>query len=219
MAKLALCFAGLPRITSVSTESWRRLIDQHETDVFVHAWSDNQETTCNWISSVYAPTEMIIESQREFDTSMYTSRIWAYRSQPRNVLSMWYSIGQSLQLADRHAWQHRKTYDYVARARFDWHCDQFTLEPFDGLTVPDDPGLGGHNFQHRGQWHVAHNDQFGYGSMHVMRDYGETFSRIPWLYSVDGIDFCSELFLTANMMTKRIPVKLQKGMRYRMVRD
>jgi len=53
----------------------------------------------------------------------------------------------------------------------------------------------------------------------VMRDYGETFSRIPWLYSVDGVDFCSELFLTTNMMTKQIPVKLQKGMRYRMVRD
>ena len=219
MATLALCFAGLPRLTSVSTESWRRLIDQHDTDMFVHAWSDQQELARNWISSVYAPTEMIIESQRDFDTSLYKDRIWAYRSQPRNVLSMWYSIGQSLQLADRHAWKQRKTYDYVARARFDWHCDQFTLEPFDGLTVPDDPGLSGHNFQHRGTWYVAHNDQFGYGSMSVMRDYGETFSRIPWLYSADSVDFCSELFLTTNMMTKRIPVKLQKGMRYRMVRD
>jgi hypothetical protein len=219
MSRLALCFAGLPRITDTSTASWRRLMAQHDTDVFVHAWSDQPELARNWISSTYAPTEMIVESQRDFDTSIYTDRIWAYRSQPRNVLSMWYSIGQSLQLADKHAWKQRKTYDYVARARFDWHCDQFVLEPFEGLTVPDDPGLGGHNFQHRGQWHVAHNDQFGYGSMSVMRDYGETYSRIPWLYTVDGIDFCSELFLTTNMMTKRIPVKLQKGMRYRMVRD
>ena len=217
--KLALCFAGLPRITDVSTASWRRLIAQHDTDVFVHAWSNDIETTRNWLSGTYAPVQMMIEQQRQFDTSMYTSRIWAYRSEPRNVLSMWYSIGQSLAMADRYAWQQRKTYDYVARARFDWHCDQFTLEPFEGLTVPDDLGLCNHHFQHRGQWHVAHNDQFGYGSMHVMRDYGETFSRIPWLYAVDSIDFCSELFLTTNMMTKQIPVKLQKGMRYRMVRD
>ena len=219
MAKLALCFAGLPRITDASTASWRRLIDQHDTDVFVHAWGNDHELVRNWISSVYAPREMIVESQRDFDTGPYTSRIWSYRSETLNLLSMLYSIGQSLQLADRYAGKHRMTYDYVARARFDWHCDQFVLEPFEGLTVPDDPGLSGHNFQHRGQWHVAHNDQFGYGSMSVMRDYGETFSRIPWLYSVDGVDFCSELFLTTNMMTKKIPVKLQKGMRYSMVRS
>ena len=220
MARLALCFAGLPRVTNTSTESWRRLISQHDTDVFVHAWDQGQpETVRNWVSAAYAPVEMRIESQRAFDTTPYTERIWAYRSEPRNVLSMWYSIGQALQLADQHARHHGITYDYVARARFDWHSDQFTLEPFEGLTVPDDPGLGGHNFQYRDMWHVAHNDQFGYGSMEVMRDYAETFTRIPWLYTVERIDFCSELFLTTNMLNKRIPVRLQKGMRYRMVRD
>jgi hypothetical protein len=194
-------------------------MDQHHTDVFVHAWSADMEQTRNCIAAAYAPRCMVIESQRAFDTSIYTSRIWAYRSEPRNVLSMWYSIGQSLQLADAYAQQHHVHYDYVARARFDWHCDQFVLEPFDGLTVPDDLGLSGHHFQRRGLWHVAHNDQFGYGSMMVMRDYGETFSRIPWLYTVDQVDFCSELLLTANMLSKQIPVKLQKGMRYRMVRE
>lgn len=220
MLRLALCFAGLPRITNTSTESWRRLIAQHDTDVFVHTWDLGQpETVRNAVSAAYAPVEMRIESQRDFDTTPYTERIWAYRSEPRNVLSMWYSISQSLQLADKHAAQHGKTYDFVARARFDWHCDQFTLEPFDGLTVPDDPGLYNHHFQYREQWHVAHNDQFGYGSMHVMRDYAETCSRIPWLYTVERIDFCSELFLTTNMMNKQIPVRQQKGMRYRMVRD
>ena len=219
MSTLALCFAGLPRITDTSTASWRRLIDQHDTDIFVHAWATDAELVRNWIGATYAPVEMIVDAPQQFDTSRYVNRIWAYRSEPRNVLSMWYSIAQSLTLADRYAHAQRKTYDYVARARFDWHCDQFMLEPYDGLTVPDDPGLCNHHFQHRGQWYVAHNDQFGYGSMHVMRDYGETFSRIPWLYSADGIDFCSELFLTTNMITKRIPVKLQQGMRYRMVRD
>jgi len=220
MASLALCFAGLPRLTNVSTESWRRLIAQHDTDIFVHAWDLGQpEMVRNMVGAAYAPREMMVESQRAFDTSPYTERIWAYRSEPRNVLSMWYSIGQALGLADRHAKQQGKTYDYVARARFDWHCDRFMLEPFEGLTVPDDPGLGNHNFLYRDQWLVAHNDQFGYGSMQVMRDYAETFHRIPWLYTAERIDFCSELFLTTNMLNKRIPVRLQKGMRYRMVRS
>ena len=150
MSRLALCFAGLPRITNVSTDSWRRLIAQHETDVFVHAWDQGQpEQTRLAISSAYAPIEMVTESQRVFDTSPYKDRIWAYRSEPRNVLSMWYSISQAIGLADRHARAHGKTYDFVARARFDWWCDRFTLEPFEGLTVPDDPGLGGHNFRYR----------------------------------------------------------------------
>lgn len=221
MPRIALCFAGLPRITPTSTAGWRRLIDSHDTDVFVHTWASESDAT--WVgssvSSTYSPTDMVIERPRSFDTALYRDRIWAYRSEPRNVLSMWYSIQQSITLADRHARRHGVSYDFVCRARFDWHCDILSLEPFDGLTVPDDPGLSGHRFCHRGTWHVAHNDQFGYGSMHVMRDYAETFGRIPWLYDVDGIDFCSELLLTANMLTKRIPVRLQKGMRYRMVRD
>lgn len=220
MPSLALCFAGLPRITTTSTESWRRLISAFDTDVFVHAWDMGMpEMVRNMLSSTYAPVSMVVESQRTFDTSPYTERIWAYRSEPRNVLSMWYSISRSLRLADEHAMHAGRSYDFVARARFDWHCDRFELEPFDGLTVPDDPGLNGHNFQYRGSWHVAHNDQFGYGSMEVMRDYAETFHRIPWLYAAERIGFCSELFLTTNMMNKRIPVRLQKGMRYRMVRD
>lgn len=220
MPSLALCFAGLPRVTMASTESWRRLISAFDTDVFVHAWDTGKpEMVRNTLSSTYAPVAMVVESQRTFDTGPYTERIWAYRSEPRNVLSMWYSISSSLRLADSHARATGKAYDFVARARFDWHCDRFELEPFEGLTVPDDPGLCNHNFRYRGQWHVAHNDQFGYGSMDVMRDYAETFPRIPWLYKEERIDFCSELFLTTNMMNKRIPVRQQKGMRYRMVRD
>lgn len=220
MARVALCFAGLPRMSTVSTESWRRLISQHDTDVFIHAWADSDpQQLQQWIAANYKPKELVVEQQRGFDISIYTERIWAYRSFPNNVLSMWYSIAQSLQMADRYAAKNNITYDYVCRARFDWYCQQFDLQPFDGLTVPDDPGLSGHHFQHRNHWYVAHNDQFGYGNMNVMRDYGETFYRIPWLYQIDKIDFCSELFLTTNMITKQIPVKLQKGWVYRMVRE
>jgi hypothetical protein len=218
MPRLALCFAGLPRSNNLTVASWRRLIAQHDTDVFVHTWAEPDDGTMAAIAMAYAPRNMIVERQRGFDISIYKDRIYPYRSEPPNVLSMWYSIQQSLLLADRYAATHGVEYDYVARARFDWHCDHFELQPFDGLTVPDDPGLSGHRFHHRGQWYTAHNDQFGYGSMHVMRDYGETFHRIPWLYSIDGVDFCSELFLTANMLTKKIPVRLQEGMRYRMVK-
>jgi len=222
MSKVAICFAGLPRLTDITYQSWRRLMDQHDTHIFVHTWaadSNDMQKVKESVSGMYDPRVMIVEQFRQFETDIYSSdRIWAYRSEPKNVLSMWYSIAQSIGLADTYAQRHGITYDYICRARFDWWCDKITLEPFDGLTVPDDPGLGGHNFQHRGVWRVAHNDQFGYGNLSVMRDYAETFHRIPWLYTTDAVDFCSELLLTTNMLTKRIPVKLQKGMTYRMIK-
>jgi len=126
---------------------------------------------------------------------------------------MWYSIKRSVELALN--WDQ---YDIVCRARFDWWCESIELETHSGLTVPDDPGLGGHHFTYRGVHFIAHNDQFGYGPPDVMQTYATTFDRIPWLYSDDGVDFCSELFLTANMISYNIPVAYQMNMNYRIVK-
>lgn len=108
-------------------------------------------------------------------------------------------------------------YDIICRARFDWWFGGLVLEHNAGLTVPDDPGLSGHRFTYRGQHYIGHNDQFGYGNRSVMQKYLETFDRIPWLYS-DDVDFCSELFLTANMISNNIPVTYQMGINYRIVK-
>ena len=63
MTRLALCFAGLPRITDVSTAGWRVLINQHDTDIFVHVWADSDpQQLQQWIAATYAPKTLIVEN-------------------------------------------------------------------------------------------------------------------------------------------------------------
>lgn len=219
--RVAICFAGLPRLNPATMPGWRRFIGRYDADVFVHTWLEpnaNRDRLMASICDMVNPRQLIIEQPVRLNTSIYSERIWAYRSEPRNVLSMWYSIKRSMELCMD--WQDAVgvDYDIICRARFDWWFDAIDLMSNGGLTVPDDPGLSGHHFAYQGRPYVGHNDQFGYGSRRVMEEYSRTFDRIPWLYKDDGVDFCSELFLTANMIAQDIPVTYQTGINYRIVK-
>lgn len=221
MARIAVCFAGLPRLHKITMPAWQRFIRDNQADVFIHTWLEPDRDKSRLASEIcekLQPKQLLIEPTRRFNTARFSERIWPHRSQPGNVLSMWYSIKCSIDLCMD--WQDAigTDYDLICRARFDWWFDHMVLEPNAGLTVPDDPGLGGHRFTYQGTPHIAHNDQFGYGNRSVMEKYSNTFDRIPWLYSDDGVDFCSELFLTANMISCAIPVTYQKGINYRIVK-
>ena len=220
---VAVCFAGLPRLLSSTMPNWRAFKEKYSADVFVHTWEDpaiNNERLRKTMSEMIEPTLMMIEPPRKINFDLYkdSDRIWPYRSSPVNVLSMWYSISKSIGLCDAWSQEKNKTYDIVCRARFDWWCEDIILENNPGLTVPDDPGLCGHRFTYKTQPFIAHNDQFGYGRPYVMREYAKTFDRVPWLFIEDGVDFCSELFLTANMLSQNIPVTYQKNMKYRIMK-
>lgn len=217
MPKVAVCFAGLPRFIPASIVKWRSFVVEYSADVFVHTWAVDTyqvQVIKEQLHSIFCPTQTIIDLPKNINTARYTERIWAYRSEPRNVLSMWYSIQQALNLALKSG----RSYDIICRARFDWWCEHIDLYQQLNLTVPDDPGLCNHHFTYLGDWYVGHNDQFGYGSPAVMQKYSETFDQIPWLYNEAGVDFCSELFLTANMIRENIPITYQKNMQYRILK-
>jgi hypothetical protein len=61
-------------------------------------------------------------------------------------------------------------------------------------------------------------DQFGYGNMQVMKAYASTLQMIPTLFMDCGVDFCSELLLTANMIHQNIPVHYVPEMNFRIER-
>jgi hypothetical protein len=213
MSKIALCFSGLPRLVHDSMVAWKAFIDANDADVFIHTWVEPNANKAKIIDDIYTwvtPKQLMIEPVKTFNTTIYTERIWPHRSQPNNVLSMWYSVRQSIILAI--AWQNAKEYDMICRCRFDWWCEDLQLYKANGLTVPYSPTLHGHNFTYKGNKYTAHNDQFGYGNTDVMTEYANTFDRLPWLYMDDGVDFCSELFLTANMMSANIPITYQQNM-------
>ena len=101
----------------------------------------------------------------------------------------------------------------------DWHCVNLELyQNNDAITVPDDPGLSGHLFKYRHVTHTAHNDQFGYGKPEHMAIYADTFNQIPRLYMDEWVGFCSELFLTSNLMGNDIPISYQKNLTYRILK-
>lgn len=221
MVRVAVCFAGLPRLNPLTISGWKSFISDTQADVFIHTWlepNQDRDRMSMQICEQLQPKQLFMEPIRRFNTARFTERIWPHRSQPSNVLSMWYSIKNSLQLCMD--WQDAigLDYDIICRARFDWWFNGLSLEINGGLTVPDDPGLSGHRFTYQGRPYVGHNDQFGYGERSVMERYSETFDRIPWLYSDDGVDFCSELFLTANMISHNIPVTYQTGINYRIMK-
>ncbi len=220
--RVAIIFAGLPRLIPSSMLKWQQFAEAYNADVFVHAWEDPripEERIVHGIVKYLKPRALMIEPQKKINIDLYNDRdrIWPYRSSPMTVMSMWYSINSGFNLCKK--WSDNKglSYDIVCRARFDWWCENITLSVNQGLTVPDDPGLAGHGFSFRGERYIAHNDQFGYGSQDVMQEYANTYKRIPSLFMDEMVDFCSELFLTANMLRANIPVHYQT-MSYRILR-
>ena len=223
MHRIAICFAGLPRLIPKTEESWRKFINKYDADVFVHTWLMNntsRELTNKNIVNALNPKQLLTEPTKKFNTALFQDRIYPHRSEPQNVLSMWYSIRESINLCLNYSRSTNKSYDIICRARMDWHCDN--LEVFqndDAITVPDDPGLSGHRFKYRNQTYTAHNDQFGYGKPEHMAVYADTFNQIPFLYIDEWIGFCSELFLTSNLLQHSIPIAYQKNLLYRITRS
>lgn len=216
--KIAVCFSGLPRLVPAATESWRRFIADNDVDVFAHTWltgNDDRVRITKSITDRFNPRLLKIEPPRKINIDLYkdSDRIWPYRSEPKNVLSMWTSIHESLSLPKIWSMYKAVSYDVVIRARFDWWCEEIVIENNQGLTVPDSPGLSGHRFTYNGNQYIAHNDQFGYGNPSVMDHYAKTIENIPRLFAIDGVDFCSELLLTANMLSGGVLVNYQKNMK------
>lgn len=223
MPKVAICFAGLPRLVPETIKSWKKFIKLYDTDVFVHTWlinSSDRNTVNKKIIDVLQPKLLLTEQAKNFNIARYNERVWPHRSDPKNVISMWYSIKESFNLCSMFSKNKNVKYDIICRARMDWWCDNLILNQNDyAITVPDDPGLSGHNFKYNSIPYIGHNDQFGYGSFDMMELYSSTYDRIPWLYSDNGVDFCSELFLTANLISYNIPIIYQKDLNYRILRE
>ena len=220
--KIAICFAGLPRIKSETEITWRKFIERYDADVFVHTWlldGISRDQVNKQIVNSLAPTLLLTEQSRKFNTSLYSERIWPHRSEPTNVLSMWYSIKESINLCLTYSNETNIKYDIICRARFDWLCDNLELQQNDNaITVPNDVGLSGHRFKYKGRAYTAHNDQFGYGNPEYMALYADTFNQIPFLYANEYMGFCSELFLTSNLLSHNILIEYQKGLNYRILK-
>lgn len=186
---------------------WKQFIIDNSCDVFIHSWANKLET--NKIFQFLNPKILKIDQPKTFDVTHFKNRIWVPNTE--RLFSSFYSINKSLNLALEY------DYDIIIRARFDWWFETCTLEQNDYVNIPDDPGLINHKFKFKNQNILGHNDQFGYGNKDVMRVYANTFNEIKSLYD-DGVDYCDELFLTANLIKHNILVKYH-NMNFKILRS
>jgi hypothetical protein len=205
--RVALCFSGLPRFVRETHRYWKRcLLDVYQPDVFIHTWQ-NLDFDPNNFWSLYQPKILSWEQPKKYDVSLYTDRIWAYRTVPQNQLAQYTGIQKAIGLALDYQTNFGFEYDVIIRARFDWFLQTVELELNNAVNVAHTPGLSGHRFQFLDQEYLGISDQFAYGSSTTMKTYAQLVDWLPTLYQDYKVDFCGELFLKSHLLLHNIPVK------------
>ena len=204
--KIALELSGLTRIYTISAASWGRIIGKYDPDVYVHSWCDPslEPYIRDQIGWVFKPTEVSLPPQPEIDVTPYPDRHWPYINVDRS-LSMWKSIVGVHDMVKASG----VDYDIIIRGRMDLHIHRLDLINFDGVIILHDFDKTPLKFNYRGIDMHGFNDHFAYGPPHHMDNYIKTLEEIPVLYAEEGVDYCPENFLAANLVKQGVPVMLQ----------
>lgn len=209
MAKVAICFSGLPRFTHVMPSvRWQQYIRKFNADVFVHTWildDESRKDTVGKINSYFNPKVLKLEKSRNYPLDQFSQRVWSTVI-PYNVFSAYASIYECMKLVNNFSYLNNFQYDFVIRARFDVLVDNLNLEPVIGVAVPDDPDKHCLKFNYRGQDLFGINDLAAYGNQHFMTLYSNVFENLHNLYHGENVDMCSELFLTSNLVRQNVPI-------------
>jgi hypothetical protein len=205
--RVALCFSGLPRFVFETHSYWKQcILDPYTPDVFIHSWQTLEFDPRNFWS-LYHPKILAWEQPKQYDVSLYTERIWAYRTVPQNQVAQYTGIQKAIGLAIEYQTQFDFEYDIIVRARFDWFLKKIDFEKNNCVNVAHTPGLKGHRFKFLSQEHLGISDQFAYGNSSVMKTYAQLVDWLPTLYQEYKVDFCGELFLKSHLLLHNTPVK------------
>ena len=212
--KIALCLSGLARLHAISAASWGRILGKYNPDVYIHTWSEGDDgfDTLHNLTWIFNPRGIQIDPLPVIDTSPYPDRHWPYIDVYRS-LSMWTSIERAYNMAK----STNNEYDIIIRARMDFYVENLQLIPFDGITLPFDTDKIVLRFPYQGLDIHGFNDHFSYGPRKWMDIYTNTLHEIPILYSQEGVDYCPENFLAANLTKNKVPLMLQR-MKHKLIR-
>jgi hypothetical protein len=204
--KIALALSGLARLYTISAASWGRIIGKYDTDVYVHSWCDPilEPYIRDQLGWVFKPTDMLLQPPIDIDVSPYPDRHWPHINVDRS-LSMWHGICAAHKMVR----SSDIDYDIIIRGRMDLHIHRLDLIEFDGIVLLHDQDKVPLQFNYRGIPMHGFNDHFAYGPPHYMDQYAKTLEEIPSLYANEGVDYCPENFLAANLIKQHVPVMLQ----------
>lgn len=207
--RVALCFSGQLRNVKSTFDGWyeRNVLQpnkEHEIDVFVHSWYDNNtvgnvyhaaneipnsvvasdpipENVVQQVYDLYNPVEFHLERPRVFDEKNYNNHR-LHGAIPQNGLSRLYSLYRVMSTKVSYELDNKFTYDVVACARFD-----FTFkEPFNFNIVQQPnaiyhPGYSPHGF----------NVCYAMGNSTAMNTYGQLYNYVDDVFNT-GIPWCDE---------------------------
>jgi hypothetical protein len=175
--KIAICISGQPRAYAQGYEYLKRnLLDKYDCDIFIHTWNNIVYGTKDVID-LYKPK--MWEAERPFSgvfDDKYTNTPNAKDWPPIATVSMFYSIFQTLLLKTNYELMHNR-YDWIVKTRFDYAVNG--VIPFDHLDknklyIPNCRMTPMRDFG---------NDQFAFGSNHVMMDYMSTYLYMDYYYN------------------------------------
>lgn len=212
MTNVAICFSGLSRLScDLTINRWQEYIKKYTADVFIHTWasdiSDAKNTRLKLIE-LFNPRALKYEQPRKYPVEEYQERVW-WSVVPYNVFSAYASLYESTNLAVQYAKNKNFKYDYIVRARFDVLVDDLVLEPTNSIVISNDHGKHLIKFRYKDLTLTGLNDLFAYGTQDAMIEYSSVIDHIQTLYTIDGVDMCSELFLSAHLFKQNIPVTLK----------
>jgi hypothetical protein len=205
--KIALALSGLARIFAISAASWGRIIGKYSPDVYIHSWQEPDmpdQALIDQLGWVFKPKQIKIDPVPEIDVSVYPDRHWPYINVDRS-LSMWTGISRAHEMIKHSGID----YDLIIRGRMDFHVHALDIVDFPGVVLPYDLDKIPLKFAYRGEEMHGFNDHFAYGPPEFMDKYVSTLEEIPILYRDEGVDYCPENFLAANLYKKNVPVMLQ----------
>ena len=193
MARIACCFAGQPRCFKAGYEYYKKnLFDQFpdQVDVFIHTWNGN------WIEEIvdlYKPVAIKVDDPLTGDyDEKYQKTPDKNKWPPRFTVSSYYSIFESCYLKIKHE-SRTVEYDWVIKTRFDFALN--ARIPFESLPDRDAVYVPGDRWT---QDRTFCNDQFAFGSSHVMNKYMSTFLNMDHFYNM-GVTMIGEDMLAANL--------------------
>lgn len=209
MTRVAIHFSGTPRLFNrLCINRWQEHIRTYNADVFIHQWLpfDSKRTnTYDQLVNLFGPKVIKLEPMRFYNTDIYKDRIrWSVV--PYNVLSLFTSVYESMNLVNHYSYTKGFEYDYVIRARTDVFIPEINLTPVEGVVIPNDSSKHCLTFSYMEQNTHGVNDVFAYGSQSAMTMYSSTIKYIEKLYLEENVDMCSEIFLRATLMKRGIPI-------------
>lgn len=223
--KVALCLSGHFRSFERTFPTLKSaILDQYQPDVFIHTWDTmgfdgnrgdghliRAAPNDQQLKGMYNPKKIIIEPNKQWDTSKYHIKENIGVRNPAIMLSMFYSICQANQLKSELEKELGFTYDVVIRCRPDIYFENFLPKhemqncfTNNSIYVPK---FGNYN---------GINDQFAFGPSKIMDLYCDIYSNLDKFYDT-GCLWHPETMLKFNIHHFNIPV-LRSSVKYFLLR-